>query len=115
MSDFDPLDRPGTERAHGNDEVDRSVYQENIRAHFETLAVVFDDVGDLPATAESRLKAGSFDDPLALHRYLDDGGLVSYDEDGKPVPIGFVYIVEYYDADFDEYYYDVYIDTESGI
>lgn len=114
MSDVDPRDRPGVERSHGNDEVDRDVYRDNIRAHFNELAIVYDDLGDIPATATSRINAGSFDDPISLHEYLDNGGLISYDDDGNPVPVGFVYIFERYDEDYDTYEYDVYIDTETN-
>ena len=114
MTDFEPKDRPGTEARHGDDAVDREVYRDNIRADFERLAVVFDDAGDVPATASGRVNAGRFDDPISLAEYLDNGGLLSYDEDGNPVPVGWVYIVEYYDADYDTYEYEVYIDTDTN-
>lgn len=114
MTDFDS--REDFERRHADDGGnlgDREFIQEQIRADFERMAIVYDDVGDLPASSEARLKPGSFDDPASLLDWLEDGGLVSYDVDGNPVPIGFVYLVARYDEDFDTFEYDVYVDKDT--
>lgn len=117
MSDFDR--REDIERRHADDGGNLGsdeFIQQNIRDDFARLAIVYDDPADLPATSESRLNPGSFDDPGALLDWLEQGGLVSYDENNEPVPVGWVYIVEIYDEDLDRYEYDIYIDrdTDSG-
>lgn len=115
MSDYDLDDRGEMERRHADDSgslADRETVWANIQGDFASLAIVFQDEGDLPATATGRFSAGSFDDPIALHEYLQDGGLVSYDENGDPVPVGWVYIVER-ETD-DGFEYDVFVDSDTN-
>lgn len=115
MTDFD--DRPSMESRHGDNEVDREIYRDNIRSDFQSLGIVLDDVGDIPASATVRQSAGFFDDPMALLQWMLDGpgqGLVSFDEDNNPVPIGWLYLLESYDEDLDQWFYEVWIDQDSN-
>jgi hypothetical protein len=69
-------------------------------------------VENLPADAHIRAN-GYFDDPLAFQDYLEQGGLITYDDEGNPVKTGLVYVVEETDEVDGSLYYQVYITDNS--
>lgn len=83
--------------------------REAIDDRVASYAAFFTDAADLPATATSRAN-GVFYDPLDMEEYLEGGALLIRDGDGDFVVNPLVCVVSRYDADFDDWIYEVWID-----
>ena len=85
----------------------------NIASSFEDIAIVLTDEGDIPSSASSRTN-GTFSDAESAHEYLERGGLVVTDGAGNTEPIGFVYVLKWFDDILNEWVWSVYIDDDTG-
>lgn len=93
--------------------VDRPTYQGRVEDDFEQMGFLYTDENNIPSSATIRV-AGEFTDAYDAMSYLEIGGLTAADDQGDLVPIGFVYFFQYYDSDLDEYFYQVWIDEDTG-
>lgn len=90
-----------------------SEIEDNVDASFDNLATVVTDVESLPETTTIR-PSGAFSDAQSLFEYLHAGGLVVTDESGNVAPIGFVWLVQYFDDILQQEVWQVYIDEDTG-
>lgn len=77
-----------------------------------SLGTFHTSLDDMPATATERPN-GTFYDYDDLYRYLSDGGLIILNELEQPVPNPIVHILEFYNEDYDQTEYEVYIDEDT--
>lgn len=98
--------------APGGGKATLAEYQSNVADAFAQMGSIYTDTGDIPSTATVR-ESGVFTNPYDAMKYLESGGLVASDSSGEVVPIGFVYLYEYYDELLQQTVYKVYIDEET--
>lgn len=76
------------------------------------LGTVHTSLDNMPATASARPN-GTFYDYDDLKRYLEDGGLVIVDDVEGIIPNPIVHIYKYFNDDYQQIEYEVYIDDQT--
>lgn len=76
------------------------------------LGAFHTDPAEIPTTATARPR-GSFADPHDLRKYLEDGGLLGFDETGEFVPSPIVHILKLGIGPNGLVIYEVWIDDQS--
>lgn len=77
-----------------------------------SLGTFHTSLDDMPSTANGRPN-GTFYDYDDLYRYLSDGGLIILDDLEQPVPNPIVHILQRWNADYDQYEYETWIDDDT--
>lgn len=80
----------------------------SLQTEFSNMSIVITDPGDIPADASIRPN-GAFADPYDLKEYLDEGGLLTYDQFGNAIPFPWVYSLAEWDEYLQTYVWQVYI------
>jgi hypothetical protein len=77
-----------------------------------TMGTLHTDPSTLPTSSTARPR-GAFADPNDMKQWLEDGGLITYDALGNPVPIPIVNILKQPQPDGDLIIYEVWIDENT--